>query len=96
MDIPLLTLVFNNRVWNAVRKSTKTVYPDGHASRVNRMPLSSLSPSPDYEKIIEASDGHGERIDDPDALSDALKRASKMVMFERRKVLLHIICAIAA
>ena len=94
LDIPLLTLVFNNEVWNAVRKSTRAVYPDGHASRANRMPLSSLSPSPAYEKIVEASNGHGERIDDPDTLPDALKRAIRMVMVERRQVLLNITCAI--
>ncbi len=94
LDIPLLTLVFNNEVWNAVRKSTRAVYPDGHASRANRMPLSSLTPSPAYEKIVEASKGHGERIDDPAALPDALERAIQMVLAERRQVLLNVICAI--
>lgn len=94
LDIPLLTVVFDNGVWNAVRKSTRAVYPDGHANRANRMPLSSLSPAPDYEKIIEASRGHGERIEDPDALPDALERAVAMVMNERRQVLLNVVCAI--
>ena len=94
LDIPLLTIVFNNGVWNAVRKSTTAVYPSGRASRANRMPLSSLSPVPDYEKIIEASRGHGERIEDPDALPDALERAISMVMNDRRQVLLNIVCAI--
>ncbi|MEZ5932483.1 MAG: thiamine pyrophosphate-requiring protein [Alphaproteobacteria bacterium] len=94
LDIPLLTIVFNNGVWNAVRKSTKAVYPHGRASRANRMPLSSLSPVPDYEKLVEASRGHGERIEDPDALPDALERAVEMVMNERRQVLLNVVCAI--
>ena len=94
LDIPLLTLVFNNEVWNAVRKSTRAVYPKGHASRANRMPLSSLNPAPAYEKIIEASNGHGERIDDPSVLPAALERAMQMVMVERRQVLLNVICAI--
>ena len=94
LDIPLLTIVFNNGVWNAVRKSTKAVYPDGRASRANLMPLSSLSPVPDYEKIVEASRGHGERIEDPDALPDALERAISMVMNDRRQVLLNVLCAV--
>lgn len=94
LDLPILTVVFNNGVWNAVRKSTRAVYPDGHASRANRMPLSSLAPAPDYEKIVEASGGHGERIEDPDALPDALERAIDMVMNERRQVLLNVITAI--
>jgi len=94
LDIPLLTIVFNNGVWNAVRKSTKAVYPDGRASRANLMPLSSLSPAPDYEKIVEASRGHGERVEDPDALPDALERAVSMVMNDRRQVLLNVVCAV--
>jgi acetolactate synthase-1/2/3 large subunit len=94
LDIPLLTIVFNNGVWNAVRKSTKAVYPHGRASLANRMPLSSLSPAPDYEKLVAACRGHGERIDDPDALPDALERAVAMVMNERRQVLLNVACAI--
>ncbi|MEM9441655.1 MAG: thiamine pyrophosphate-requiring protein [Pseudomonadota bacterium] len=94
LDIPLLTIVFNNGVWNAVRKSTAAVYPDGRATRANRMPLSSLSPAPDYEKLVEASRGHGERIEDPDALPDALDRAISMVMSDRRQVLLNVVCAV--
>ncbi len=94
LDCPVLTLVFNNEVWNAVRKSTRAVYPQGHASRANRMPLSTLAPSPAYEKIIEASGGHGERIDDPGALPDALARAVDMVLTERRQVVLNVTCAI--
>lgn len=94
LDIPLLTLVFNNEVWNAVRKSTLAVYPVGHASRANRMPLSSLTPSPAYEKIVEASNGYGERIDDPEALPDALERAIQMVLQDRHQVLLNVTCAI--
>ena len=94
LGIPLLTILFNNGVWNAVRKSTRAVYPKGHASRANLMPLSSLDPAPDYGKIIEASRGHGERIEDPNTLPDALDRAIAMVMNDRRQVLLDIICAI--
>lgn len=94
LDIPLLTLVFNNEVWNAVRKSTLAVYPEGEASRANRMPLSSLSPAPAYEKIVEASNGYGERVDDPEVLPDALQRAIQMVLKERHQVLLNVTCAI--
>ncbi|MGH6944334.1 MAG: thiamine pyrophosphate-requiring protein, partial [Geminicoccaceae bacterium] len=44
LDLPVLIVVFNNGVWNAVRKATRAVYPDGHAAHSNRMPLSSLEP----------------------------------------------------
>src|SRR5690606_37009156 len=54
LELPVLTIVFNNGVWNAVRKSTEAVYPDGHAVRANRMPLTSLEPAPRYEMIVQA------------------------------------------
>jgi acetolactate synthase I/II/III large subunit len=92
LDLPLLTVVFNNGVWNAVRKSTASVYPDGHAVRSNRMPLSSLEPSPAYEKIVEASRGYGERVETPDELPAALARALHAITHEGRQALLNLIC----
>jgi acetolactate synthase-1/2/3 large subunit len=92
LDLPLLTVVFNNGVWNAVRKSTASVYPDGHAVRSNRMPLSSLEPSPAYEKIVEASRGYGERVETPDELPAALERALHAITHEGRQALLNLIC----
>jgi acetolactate synthase-1/2/3 large subunit len=93
LQLPVLTVVFNNAVWNAVRKSTLAVYPDGHASRANVMPLSSLEPAPDYELIARASRAHAERVDDPDALPAALVRAIDVIRTERRQALLNVTCA---
>ncbi|HEX5795593.1 MAG TPA: thiamine pyrophosphate-dependent enzyme, partial [Geminicoccaceae bacterium] len=90
--LPVLTLVFNNGVWNAVRKSTASVYPDGHAVRSNRMPLSSLEPSPRYEMIVEASGGYGERVEAAADLPAALERALHAVRVEKRQALLNVIC----
>ncbi len=92
LGLPVLTVVFNNGVWNAVRKSTRAVYPDGFAARSNRMPLSSLEPSPAYEKIIEASGGYGERVESADDLPAALERALHAVRQEKRQALLNVRC----
>jgi acetolactate synthase-1/2/3 large subunit len=92
LRLPVLTVVFNNGVWNAVRKTTRAVYPDGFAARSNRMPLASLEPSPAYEKIVEASGGYGERVEAADALPDALGRALHAVRKEKRQALLNVIC----
>ena len=73
LELPVLTMVFNNGVWNAVRKSTRAVYPDGHAVRANRMPLTSLEPSPRYEMVVEASGGYGERVEAAADLPAALR-----------------------
>lgn len=75
LDLPTLTVVFNNEVWNAVRKSTRAVYPKGHAAAANDMPLSSLAPSPAFEKVIEASGGLGIRVEEARDVPAALERA---------------------
>jgi len=92
LELPVLTIVFNNSAWDAVRKATRAVYPDGAAVRANRMPLASLEPSPAYEKIIEACRGHGWRVEDPLDLPAALQRALHVVANERRQTLLNVIC----
>ena len=34
--LPTLTIVYNNEMWNAVRRNTRDVYPDGYAARANQ------------------------------------------------------------
>ena len=55
LELPLLTCVFNNGIWNAVRRAALNMYPDGDASKANIMPLTSLRPSPDFAAIAKAS-----------------------------------------
>lgn len=92
-ETPLLTIICNNARWGAVQSSTIGVFPEGHAARGPKpAPLSDLRPIPDFEKYVEASGGYGERIEDPAAVPDAIRRAIRMVREERRQVLLNIIC----
>ena len=44
LELPLLTIVFNNGIWNAVKRSTLDVFPDGFAAKSNLMPITSLQP----------------------------------------------------
>ena len=83
----LLTLVADNRVWNAVRRSTLAVYPEGAAARSARMPLSALDPAPDYPKIVEAYGGHGQHVEDPDELRPALERAIEICSTGRQALI---------
>jgi acetolactate synthase-1/2/3 large subunit len=75
LGLGLLMVVADNRVWNAVRRATIAVYPEGRAATAAKMPLSSLEPAPDYPKLVEAYGGHGEHVDDPTELAAALRRA---------------------
>ena len=86
MDLPVLTVVFNNRRWAAVHRSTLSMYPDGMAARSENPPLSSLEPSPDYERLVEASGGLGIKVDHVDQLESALEQAVHAVRQGRQAV----------
>ena len=92
-DLPILIVLFNNAMWNAVRRSTLTMYPDGDTAKSNKPPLVHLDDLPPFEDICTAAGGYGERVEDPAALPAALARAIKVVMTERRQALLNVICA---
>ncbi|MFN8927303.1 MAG: thiamine pyrophosphate-requiring protein [Rhodospirillales bacterium] len=73
--LPILTVVFNNGLWNAVRRATLGMYPKGRAAAANVMPITALDPAPDHAAIARAHGAHAERVEDPDALPDAIRRA---------------------
>ncbi|MBK8064447.1 MAG: hypothetical protein IPK29_10615 [Betaproteobacteria bacterium] len=93
-DLPVLTVVFNNRRWGAVHRSTLSLYPQGAAAAEEEPPFSTLEPSPDYEKLVEACGGYGERVDDPAEVPAALARALHAVRVERRQAVLNVITEI--
>jgi acetolactate synthase I/II/III large subunit len=74
-NLPTLTVVANNMMWGAVRQATLDVYPDGRAAKANVMPLTELRPSPDFEKVVEACGGRGEKVTTPGELLPALERS---------------------
>jgi acetolactate synthase-1/2/3 large subunit len=90
--LPVLTVVFNNQLYGAVRNSTLGMYADGVASKDGGRMLADLTPAPAYEKLVEASGGHGERVEDPAALPAALARAVQVVKTEKRQALLNVVC----
>jgi len=90
-NLPILTIVMNNGSWNAVRKATTMVYPEGAASRSNASLISELAGLPAFEQVCQASGGYGERVTDPAALPAAIARALKEVR-GGRQALLNVIC----
>ncbi|MCF3643282.1 thiamine pyrophosphate-requiring protein [Rhizobium sp. TRM95111] len=75
LELPILVLVVNNAEWGAVRQSVLGIYPDGYAAKTNRMPLTALSPVPDFVKVAEASRAHARRVTDGADLADAVAEA---------------------
>ena len=90
--LPILIIVYNNQGWNAVKISTRALYPDGWAVKTNNFPLTDLKPVSNYEKICEAYGGYGERVTSSDQLQPALERALNVVKNEKRQALLNVIC----
>ena len=78
-QLPTLTVVTNNQMWNAVKSSTLGMYPEGRASKANKIPLVDLQPSPDFELTMSACGGYGEKVEDPDDLIPAMERGMKAV-----------------
>lgn len=91
-ELPILTVVFNNESWDAVKFACLGLHPDGWAATTRHIPLSDLAPAPRYEEIVRAFDGYGERVEDPAELVPALRRALHAVREERRQALLNVIC----
>jgi acetolactate synthase-1/2/3 large subunit len=90
LELPVLTVVFDNQGWQAVRMATLAIYPQGQAAQAAPMPLTSLRPSPDYAQVIAACGGHGEKVDDPADFPAALERALDVVRRERRQALVQV------
>lgn len=57
-NIPVLTIVLNNKGWNAPRRSMLLVHPNGDGSRATAEELNiSFAPTPDYAGIAKAAGG---------------------------------------
>jgi acetolactate synthase-1/2/3 large subunit len=90
--LPILTVIFNNQMWGAVKRNTREVYPQGYAAKSNREPLTYFDVEMRFEKAVEAADGYGERVSDPAELPKAIERALTCVTRDKRQALLNVIC----
>jgi len=89
--LPILTVIFNNQQWEAVKFGALAVHPHGVAKARGRFPLSQLTPSPRFEELARAVDGYGERVESPAELPAALKRGLAAVR-EGRPAILNVQC----
>ncbi|CAN8097629.1 unnamed protein product [Discula destructiva] len=81
--IPVLTIILNNKGWNAPRKSLLLVHPDGLGSKATNEEINiSFDPVPDYSGIAKAAAGgklHTAKVDNVKDLDSALKKAIETV-----------------
>ncbi len=92
-EAPVLWIVFNNQRWQAVRRATLGLNPDGYAAKSNRAPLTYFNVEQNYEKLVEVSGGYGEQVSETGQLMPALERAMKAVMVDKRQALLNVVCS---
>ncbi|WP_226582448.1 thiamine pyrophosphate-requiring protein [Acuticoccus sediminis] len=91
--IAILVMIFNNAGWGAVARATRAMYPDGHAARANRMPLTRFEPAPDFAAVARACGLWGDTVEDPALLPAALERAFAEVRGNGRSAVLDVRCA---
>jgi acetolactate synthase-1/2/3 large subunit len=90
--LPILTIVFNNSLYGAVRSATMSMFKDGVAGEDGGRFMADLSPSPAFEAAVKAQGGYGERVEKVSELAGALARARDVVVKEKRQALLNVIC----
>lgn len=90
-DLPVLTVIFNNQLYGAVRNSTAAMYKQGAAMAGDGRMLSDLSPAPAFEKLVEASGGLGLRVERAEDLRAALLTAIHAVTTDRRQALVNVL-----
>jgi acetolactate synthase-1/2/3 large subunit len=91
-NLPALFVIFNNQCWNAVKRATKGMYPNGWAAKTDYWPFTDLTPSPAYERLADVHEGYGELVEDSAEVLPALRRALKVVREERRQAILNVFC----
>ena len=90
--LPILTIIFNNSRYGAVRGATLSMFRNGAAGEDDGRFMADLNPSPAFEAAVKAQGGHGERVEKVADLPAALARARDVVVKEKRQALLNVIC----
>ncbi|RYP23346.1 hypothetical protein DL766_007530 [Monosporascus sp. MC13-8B] len=89
--IPVLTIVLNNKGWNAPRRSMLLVHPDGLGSKATNEEINiSFDPAPDYAGIAKAAAGgdlFAARVEKADQLEDTIRQAIEAVQGGQSAVL---------
>ncbi len=90
-NLPILTIVFNNSRYGAVRNSTLAMFKDGVSGETDGRELADLDPAPPYDEMAKAQGAHAERVENPADLPAALARARDAVVNDKRQALLNVI-----
>lgn len=85
--IGFLTVIVNNAGYGAVRDSIVGLYPTGYAAKADDVPLTGLSPSPDFTLVAQSCRAWAETVTEAAELAPAIDRALAQVDHGRQAVL---------
>jgi acetolactate synthase-1/2/3 large subunit len=90
-NLPILTILFNNSRYGAVRNATLSMFKDGASGETDGRFLADLDPAPPYDELARAQGAYAERVEKPADLPEALRRARDAVVDGRRQAVLNVI-----
>jgi acetolactate synthase-1/2/3 large subunit len=85
--LPILTVVLDNGGWQAVKEAVLRVYPDGEAAGADEFQARLGGEVRRFDRVAQAFGGHGEYVEEPEALEGALRRCIEAVDAGRAAVL---------
>jgi acetolactate synthase-1/2/3 large subunit len=85
--LPILTIIFNNGRYGAVRRATLSMFKDGASGETDGRILADLDPVPAYDALAGIQGAYTERVERPADLADALGRARDAVLTGRQALL---------
>jgi acetolactate synthase-1/2/3 large subunit len=89
-EVPLLTVVANNRGYRTGTVRLREDYPDGSAVRMQDYSGGTFDPPPDFAAESRAVGGFGVRVDDPAELVPTLRQARHAVESEGRPAVVDV------
>ena len=91
-QIPILTIVYNNENWGAVRSTVLEYYREGWCVKTGNFIASELKPSPKFELVAQAHGAYGRTVTEPSEIPDALKSCIEVVREKKNSALLDVKC----
>jgi acetolactate synthase-1/2/3 large subunit len=78
-DLPFLTILLNNLMYQSQQNSINRWYPEGFGKETGPTFATGITPHPDYPKLVEAFGGWGATVTKPDQVIPVLEEAVRRV-----------------
>ena len=88
----MLTVIFNNQCYGAVKSTIKNLFPEGGSMKTNNFIATNMDSPPNFADIIKANRGYGITIENPDEIKPAILEALRFVKKEKKQALIDVIC----